>query len=447
MFKKILIANRGEIALRVIRACREMGIKTVAVYSEADAQSLHVRAADESVCVGPADAAASYRNIPNILSAAEITDAEAIHPGYGFLAEDPNFAEVCASAGIKFIGPTPENIKLMGNKAKAREIVAKAGVPIIPGSQGVINDDREAQRLARKIGLPIIIKSANGGGGRGLRLVHTEVSLPNAFLTAQTESLAGFGSADVYIEKYLGESRHIEIQILADDRGRVVHLGERECSIQRRHQKLVEESPSPALTEKLRRRMGDAAVEVAKAVRYRNAGTVEFLLDGKMNYYFLEMNTRIQVEHPVTEMVTGLDLVKEQILIASGQPLRFKQRDISFRGHCVEVRVNAEHPEHFTPSPGEIAEFIPPGGPGIRVDTAIYSRYRVPSHYDSLLAKVLAYGQTREEAVSRMTRALDETVLTGVHTTIPLLQKIVQDPDFRRGKYTTSFVDRFVPRT
>lgn len=447
MFKKILIANRGEIALRVIRACREMGIKTVAIYSEADAQALHVRAADESVCVGPADAAASYRNIPNILSAAEITDAEAIHPGYGFLAEDPNFAEVCASAGIKFIGPTPENIKLMGNKAKAREIVAKAGVAIIPGSQGVINDDQEAQRLARKIGLPIIIKAANGGGGRGLRLVHTEVSLPNAFLTAQTESLAGFGSADVYIEKYLGECRHIEIQILADDRGRVVHLGERECSIQRRHQKLVEESPSPALTEKLRRRMGDAAIEVAKTVRYRNAGTVEFLLDSRLNYYFLEMNTRIQVEHPVTEMVTGLDLVKEQILIASGQPLRYKQRDISHRGHCVEVRVNAEHPEHFTPSPGEITEFIPPGGPGIRVDTAIYSRYHVPPNYDSLLAKVLAYGQTREEAVSRMSRALDETVLTGVHTTIPLLQKIVQDPDFRRGKYTTSFVDRFVPRT
>ena len=444
MFKKILVANRSEIAVRIIQACRELGIKTVAVYSEADAQALHVRLADEHLCIGPADAALSYRNIPNILSAAEITGAEAIHPGYGFLAENAHFAEVCQSVGIKFIGPTSENIAMMGDKAKAREIMVKKGIPVMPGSQGVISEEKEALEAAKRIGYPVIIKATAGGGGRGMRVVTQEEDFMSAFQTAQAEAKTAFGDSGVYLEKYFLEPRHIEVQILADEKGRTVYLGERDCSIQRRHQKLIEESPSPAVGEALRREMGIMAVEVVRSVNYCNVGTVEFLLDKDLRFYFMEMNTRIQVEHPVTEMVTGIDLIKEQIKIAAGQPLEFRQNDIKLRGHSIECRINAECPDTFTPSPGTITTFRPPGGPGVRVDSAVMSDSVVPPYYDSLIAKLIVHAENRDSAIARMRRALDEFVVEGIKTTIPLHKRIFDDPVFQKGRISTGYLEKFL---
>lgn len=443
MFKKILIANRGEIALRIIWACKEMGIKTVAIHSDIDENSLHVRFADEAICVGPADSGSSYMNIPSILSAAEITDSEAIHPGYGFLAENANFAEVCASSGITFIGPSPESIRLAGDKAKARQTMLKAGIPILPGSDGAVASEEHAIKIAKKIKYPVIIKASAGGGGRGLRVVANESELRRAFLMAQREAIAAFGDGELYIEKYIPEPKHVEVQILADHRGDVIYLGERDCTIQRRHQKLIEESPSPAVDEKLRRRLGEIAVRAAKAIRYRNAGTVEFILDRDGEFYFMEMNTRIQVEHPVTEMVTGIDLIKEQIKISAGLPLPLKQSDVRIQGHSIECRINAEDPDTFLPSPGTITAYHTPGGPGIRVDTALYANYTVSSDYDSLIAKLIAYGHDREEALSRMIRALDEYIIEGIKTTIPFHKKVLLDQDFQKGQFYTNFLERF----
>jgi len=443
VFKKILIANRGEIALRIIRACKEMGIKTVAVHSTADANSLHVRFADESVCIGPPKSADSYLNVPSIISAAEITDAEAIHPGYGFLAENASFAEVCNSTGIRFIGPSPESIKLMGDKARARETAQKAGVPVLPGSDGVVTEENSAIEIARELGFPVIVKAAAGGGGKGMRVVMDETDFANAFVMAQAEALAAFSNADVYIEKYVLQPRHIEMQIMADEKGNTVYLGERECSIQRRHQKLIEEAPSVIVDEGLRKRMGEMAVAVAKSVKYRNAGTIEFLMDENRKYYFMEMNTRIQVEHPVTELVTGIDLVKEQIRIAAGLPLSFTQNDIKIKGHSIECRINAECPDKFTPSPGTITAFNPPGGPGVRVDTFAYTQYVIPPYYDSMIAKLIVYADTRDDAIRRMQRALDEFIVEGVKTTIPMHQKILADPDFQHGDISTKFMERY----
>ncbi|MBI3609526.1 MAG: acetyl-CoA carboxylase biotin carboxylase subunit [Nitrospirae bacterium] len=444
MFKKILVANRSEIAVRVIQACHELGIKTVAVYSEVDAKALHVRLADEQICIGPPDAALSYRNIPNILSAAEITGAEAIHPGYGFLAENAHFAEVCQSVGIKFIGPTAENIALMGDKAKAREIMVKKGIPVLPGSPGVIAEEKEALEAAKNIGYPVIIKATAGGGGRGMRVVTQEEDLLSAFQTAQAEAKTAFGDSGVYLEKYFIEPRHIEVQILADERGRTIYLGERDCSIQRRHQKLIEESPSPAVDESLRREMGAMAVEAAKSVNYCNVGTVEFLLDKDHRFYFMEMNTRIQVEHPVTEMVTGIDLVKEQIKLAAGQPLDLRQHDVRLRGHSFECRINAECPDTFTPSPGTITNYRPPGGLGVRVDSAILCNSTVPPYYDSLIAKLIVHAENRDAAIARMRRALDEFTIEGVKTTIPLHKRIFDDPVFQKGRISTGYLERFI---
>jgi len=443
VFKKILIANRGEIALRIIRACKEMGIKTVAVHSTADANSLHVRFADESVCIGPPKSADSYLNVPSIISAAEITDAEAIHPGYGFLAENSSFAEVCNSTGIRFIGPSPESIKLMGDKARARETAKKAGVPVLPGSNGVVTEENSAIEIARELGFPVIVKATAGGGGKGMRIVMDETDFANAFVMAQAEALAAFSNADVYIEKYVLQPRHIEMQIMADEKGNTVYLGERECSIQRRHQKLIEEAPSVIVDEGLRRKMGEMAVTVAKSVKYRNAGTIEFLMDEKRNFYFMEMNTRIQVEHPVTEMVTGIDLVKEQIRIAAGLPLSFTQDDIRIKGHSIECRINAECPDKFTPSPGTITAFNPPGGPGVRVDTFAYTQYVIPPYYDSLIAKLIVHADTRDDAIRKMQRALDEFIVEGVKTTIPMQKKILEDPDFQLGDISTKFMERY----
>jgi acetyl-CoA carboxylase biotin carboxylase subunit len=443
VFKKILIANRGEIALRIIRACKEMGIKTVAVHSTADANSLHVRFADESVCIGPPKSSDSYLNVPSIISAAEITDAEAIHPGYGFLAENSSFAEVCNSTGIRFIGPSPESIKLMGDKARARETAKKAGVPVLPGSNGVVTEENSAIEIARELGFPVIVKATAGGGGKGMRIVMDETDFANAFVMAQAEALAAFSNADVYIEKYVLQPRHIEMQIMADEKGNTVYLGERECSIQRRHQKLIEEAPSVIVDEGLRRQMGEMAVTVAKSVKYRNAGTIEFLMDEKRNYYFMEMNTRIQVEHPVTEMVTGIDLVKEQIRIAAGLPLSFTQDDIRIKGHSIECRINAECPDKFTPSPGTITAFNPPGGPGVRVDTFAYTQYVIPPYYDSLIAKLIVHADTRDDAIRKMQRALDEFIVEGVKTTIPMQKKILEDPDFQLGDISTKFMERY----
>ena len=442
MFKKILIANRGEIALRVIRACKEMGIKTVAVHSTIDADSLHVRYADESVCIGPADSSASYRNIPAILSAAEITDSEAIHPGYGFLAENANFAEMCETAGIKFIGPSPENIRLMGDKAKAKETMIKAGVPVVPGSKGPVSAEDEILMLAQKIGYPVIIKASAGGGGRGMRVVHSAGSLINSFLMAQSEAVSAFGNPEVYLEKFVTEPRHVEVQILADEKGNVIHLGERDCSVQRRHQKLVEEAPSPAITARMRKKMGEVAVAAAKFVKYKNAGTVEFIVSGD-KFFFMEMNTRIQVEHPVTEMVTGVDLVKEQIKVAAGMTLGYKQDDIVINGHSFECRINAEDPVKFTPCPGRITSYNAPGGPGVRVDTAVYANYTVPPNYDSLVAKLIVHGRDRKEAMARMSRALEEYVIEGIKTTIPMQQRIFSDPEFKSGLYNTGYLEKF----
>ena len=444
MFKKVLVANRGEIALRVIRACKELGIKTVAVHSEADANSLHARAADERICIGPPEAALSYRNIPNVLSAAEITGADAIHPGYGFLSENAHFAEVCESIGVKFIGPTSENIALMGDKAKAREVVLRRGLPVTPGSPGGLKSEQEALEAATKIGYPVIIKAAAGGGGRGMRVVNKAEDLARAFQAAQAEAKSTFGNDSVYLERYFLEPRHIEVQILADHRGHVVHLGERDCSIQRRHQKLVEETPSPAVDEKLRREIGRVAVEAVKAVHYRNVGTVEFLLDKDRNFFFMEVNTRIQVEHPITEMVTGIDLIKEQIRLADGQPLSFRQQDVQLNGHSLECRINAEDPEKFTPSPGLITKYSAPGGFGVRVDSVMETGAVVVPHYDSMIAKLITHGRDRQESMARMRRALDEFVIEGIKTTIPLHKRILNDPDFQKGHVSTTFLERFL---
>ncbi len=442
MFKKILIANRGEIALRVIRACKEMGISTVAVHSDVDTNSLHVRAADERVCIGPADSALSYRNIPNVLSAAEVTGADAIHPGYGFLAENAHFAEVCESIGVRFIGPTSDHIAMLGDKAKARDIMGRKGIPLMPGT-GELKSEQEALEAARKIGFPVIFKASAGGGGRGMRVVNKEEDLTRAFQTAQAEAKANFSNDAVYLEKFFIEPRHIEVQILADEKGRTVFLGERDCSIQRRYQKLVEESPSPVIDERLRREIGNVAVEAVRSVHYRNAGTVEFLLDKDHNFYFMEVNSRIQVEHPVTEMITGIDLIKEQIRIAAGHPLAYRQQDIKLIGHSIECRINAECPEKFTPCPGTVTHFHQPGGFGIRVDSAIESGSVVVPHYDSLIAKLISHGQNRDEAMARMRRALDEFVIDGIKTTIPLHKRILNDPDFQKGRVSTGFLERF----
>ncbi len=444
MFKKILVANRGEIALRVIRACKELGIKTVAIHSEADAHSLHVRAADERVCVGPPEAALSYRNIPNVLSAAEITGADAMHPGYGFLSENAHFAEVCESIGVKFIGPTSENIALMGDKAKAREIVARKGLPVTPGSPGELRSEQNALEAAKTIGFPVIIKASAGGGGRGMRVVNKADELARAFQAAQAEAKSTFGNESVYLERYFIEPRHIEVQILADHRGHVVYLGERDCSIQRRHQKLVEETPSPAIDERLRREIGRVAVEAVRAVHYRNVGTVEFLLDKDRNFFFMEVNTRIQVEHPISEMVTGIDLIKEQIRLAAGQSLSFKQQDVKINGHSFECRINAECPEKFTPCPGTISRYEAPGGFGVRVDSAMESGSTVAPYYDSLIAKLITHGRDRQESMARMRRALDEFVIEGIKTSIPLHKRIFNDPDFQKGHASTTFLDRFL---
>ena len=446
MFKKILIANRGEIALRIIHACRELGVKTVAVYSEADENSLHVRFADEDVCIGPPRSSESYLNVPAIISAAEITGADAIHPGYGFLSESSYLAEVCEACHIRFIGPDPSVIKLLGDKARAKKAMKKAGVPMLPGSDGPVDGEDKALKVARDIGYPVIIKAVAGGGGRGMRVVRNAAELPNLLRTAQREAEAAFGNGAVYIEKYLENPRHIEIQIIADHHGNVVHLGERECSIQRRHQKLVEESPSPVITEKVRRRMGAIVVDAAKAVQYTNAGTFEFLMDGEGKFYYMETNTRLQVEHPVTEMVTGIDIVKEQIRIASGERLSFKQSDVTFTGHSIECRVNAEDPDTFAPSPGLIHAWSVPGGPGVRVDTFAHSECTVSPYYDSMIAKIIVHGRDRQEAIARMRRTLEMTVIEGIQTSVPLHLRILNEPDFQAGRLGTAFMDRFMPQ-
>lgn len=443
MFKKILVANRGEIALRVISACRELGIKTVAIYSEADRDALHVRYADEDVCVGPYPSAASYLNISAIVSAAEITEADAIHPGYGFLSENAHFAEILQDCHIAFIGPSAEAIRKMGDKSLARRTVAAAGVPTVPGSPGPLESVDEALAFARKAGYPVILKASAGGGGRGMRVARDERELSGAYETARAEAEKAFGNAEVYLEKYLEEPRHVEFQIFGDRHGNLAHLGERECSIQRRHQKLVEEAPAATLDPELRRKMGEAAVAAARSVGYTNAGTVEFLLEGDGRFYFMEMNTRLQVEHPVTEEVTGLDIVKEQITVAAGAPLSFAGRALHPRGHAIEFRINAEDPVTFAPSPGRIATFHPPGGLGVRVDTAAYQGYVIPPYYDSLIAKLIVAGRDRQEAIARGRRALELFVIEGIKTTIPLHRRILMDPDFVGGRLSTRFMERF----
>ena len=444
MFNKVLVANRGEIALRVIRACRELGLKTVAVYSEADRESLHVRFADDDVCIGPAPSRLSYLRIPAIIAAAEITGADAIHPGYGFLAENAEFADTCGASNITFVGPTGDQIRQMGDKASARRLAKEAGVPTVPGSEGILGDVDEACEVAKQIGFPVIIKATAGGGGKGMRIANDEEQFSQLFSLAQNEALSAFGNGDVYVEKYLARPRHVEIQVLGDTHGRVIHLGERDCSVQRRHQKLIEESPSPALDDELRGAMGEAAVRLAAAINYVGAGTIEFLLDQDKSFYFMEMNTRIQVEHPVTEMVTSFDLVKEQIRVAAGEPMSIPQGDFSrLRGHAIECRVNAEDPyRNFQPSPGLITAYHPPGGPGVRVDTHIYAGYSVPPHYDSLLAKVIVHGRDRTEALARMGQALDSFILEGVTTTIPFLSRVIRNPEFVAGEIDTKFLER-----
>jgi len=443
MFSKILIANRGEIAVRVIRACKEMNIRTVAVYSEADRNSLHVRLADEAICIGGPKAEQSYLNIPAIISAAEITDVDGIHPGYGFLSQNAHFAEICDSCNITFIGPSAQSIRLMGDKIAAKDLMRKSGIPIIPGSMAAVKDKDDALKTARRIGYPIIVKASAGGGGRGMRVCHNDVRLLSALMTCQAEAQASFGSSDVFVEKYLEEPRHIEFQILADKSGHTIHLGERDCTIQRRHQKLIEEAPSPAVDAKLRRKMGELAVRAAKAANYSSVGTVEFLLNKDGTFYFIEMNTRIQVEHPVTEMVTGLDLIREQIRVGAGEPLGRKQDDISMDGWAIECRINAEDPSNgFTPSPGRIVAYHEPGGRGVRVDSYVFAGYEVPPYYDSLLAKLITTGATREEAIRVMQRALDEFFIEPLRTTIPLHKQIFSDPTFQRGQISTDYIDR-----
>jgi len=445
MFSKILIANRGEIALRIIRACHEMGIRTVAVYSEADKESLHVRFADEAICIGGAQSINSYLSVPAIISAAEITDVEAIHPGYGFLAENAHFAEICESCKITFIGPTPENIKLMGDKMIARSNMQKAGLPIVPGSPSGIKTKEDAIKTARKINYPVIIKAAAGGGGKGMRVCHNDISLISNLMVAQQEAEANFGNPNVYIEKYIEKPRHVEIQILSDKHGHILHLGERDCSIQRRHQKLLEESPSPIVDLKLRKRLGEAAVKAAKTVNYVSAGTVEFLVDAQHNFYFMEMNTRIQVEHPVTEMVTGIDLIKEQIKVAVGRRLHLAQDQIKLRGSAIECRINAEDFENgFLPSPGKITSLILPSGPGVRVDTHIYPGYEISPYYDSMVAKIISFAHNRQEAIKIMKRALNEFTITGVKTTAAFHQRLLNNSDFLRGEISTHFVQELL---
>ncbi|HEV8629856.1 MAG TPA: acetyl-CoA carboxylase biotin carboxylase subunit [Thermoanaerobaculia bacterium] len=445
MFKKILIANRGEIALRVVQACRELGIQTVAVYSTADRESLHVVYADEEVCIGPPPSTESYLNVSSLIAAAEITGAEAIHPGYGFLSENAHFAEVLNDCRLTWIGPPPEVIRMMGDKAQARETARRAGVPVLPGSREPVADAEEARRLADEVGYPVILKAAAGGGGRGMRIVERADQLEGQLATASEEAARAFGDGSVYLEKYLTAPRHIEFQVFGDKYGNIIHLGERECSIQRRHQKLIEEAPSPAMTPELRERMGEAAVRLCREVGYQNAGTIEFLLDEDGRFYFMEMNTRIQVEHPVTEAVTGIDLVKTQIRVAAGEPLEIPS-GLKPRGHAIECRVNAEDPETFRPSPGRLTTFHLPGGPGVRVDTHGYEDYVIPPHYDSLVAKVITHGRDREEARVRMLRALDFFVIEGIRTSIPLHQEVLQDAEFRAGRLTTRFLPAFLER-
>jgi acetyl-CoA carboxylase, biotin carboxylase subunit len=443
MFKKVLIANRGEIALRVIRACRELGIETVAVYSEADRESLHVRFADDDVCIGPPPSRSSYLRIPNLIAAAEITGADAIHPGYGFLAENAEFSDTCKASNITFIGPSGDQIRAMGDKATAKRLAEEAGVPTVPGTPGTIQDLEEALGHVERIGFPVIIKATAGGGGKGMRVANDADQFAQVFSLAQNEALAAFGNGEVYVEKYLARPRHVEIQVMGDTHGKVVHFGERDCSVQRRHQKLIEESPSPALTAELRAEMGEAAIRLAAAISYVGAGTIEFLLDEDGRFYFMEMNTRIQVEHPVTEMVTSFDLVKEQIRVAAGEPISFRGEGGRLRGHAIECRINAEDPyRNFQPSPGLITAYHPPGGPGVRLDTHVYAGYAVPPYYDSLLAKVIVHGNTREEALARMGQALDSFIIEGVTTTIPFLARIIRQPEFAAGQVDTKFLDR-----
>jgi len=447
MFKKILVANRGEIALRVICACKELGIRTVAIYSEADRHSLHVRFADEAICIGPPQLSLSYLNIPAVISAAEIANVDAIHPGYGLLSENANFAEVTEACNIKFIGPTPDIIRLMGEKEKARAAMKRAGVPILPGSEGILGSDGEALEWARQVGFPVIIKASAGGGGRGMRIVRSEEELPTLFQAAQAEAAAAFGNGDLYMEKFIERPRHIEFQILGDQYGNVVSLGERECSIQRRHQKLLEESPSTQVSPELREQIGQVLAKTFSEIGYVNAGTIEFLMDENRRLYFIEVNTRIQVEHPVTEMVTDVDLVKSQILLAAGARMdEVLQGPVVHRGHAIECRINAEHPEKFTPSAGKITTFHPPGGTGVRIDTAAYAEGVIPPYYDSLIAKLIVRGKDRNEAISRMSRALEMFIVEGIYTTIPLHRRILADPDFRAGNIDTTFIERFIAK-
>lgn len=442
MFEKILIANRGEIALRIQRACRELGIKTVAVHSEADADAKYVKLADESVCIGPAQSHLSYLNVPAIISAAEVTDAEAIHPGYGFLSENADFAERVEQSGFVFIGPRPDTIRMMGDKVCAKDAMKKSGVPCVPGSEGALSDDAdEIIRAAREIGYPVIIKAAGGGGGRGMRVVHTEAALLNAVSTTKTEAQSAFGNPMVYMEKFLENPRHIEIQVLADEHGNAVYLGERDCSMQRRHQKIMEEAPAPGLSSKLRDKIGERCAEACRQIGYRGAGTFEFLYEND-EFYFIEMNTRVQVEHPVTEMITGVDIVQEQIHIAAGEKLRFRQKDIRFNGHAVECRINAEDPYTFVPSPGRITLYHVPGGPGIRVDSHVYQNYVVPQYYDSMIGKLIAYGATREQAIARMRTALSEMVVEGIRTNIPLHQDLLHDAAFLQGGTSIHYLEQ-----
>ncbi len=443
LFKKILIANRGEIAVRIIRACHELGIKTAVVYSDIDRNTLPVRLSDEAICIGPAPSAQSYLNIPAIISAAEITDAEAVHPGYGFLAENPQFVEACTASRITFIGPSAENIRIGGNKSRARQIMKKKGIPVVPGSDRPVADEDEALKISKKIKFPVILKPSAGGGGKGMRIVYDEKDLRQMYQMAQREAVAAFGNGDLYIEKYIPDIRHIEVQILADNKGNMVHLGERDCSIQRRHQKLIEEAPFIFANSRFRKKTGELAIKAAKAMKYRNAGTIEFILDNNSNnIYFMEINTRIQVEHPVTEMITNVDIIKEQIKLAAGLPLSLRQEDIGFSGHSIECRVNAEDPERFLPSPGTVSLFIPPGGQGVRTDTAAFSGWKVPAHYDSLIAKVIVHGKDREEAIVKMRRALREFIIEGIKTTIPFYLKLLDSPDFISGNFNTHFLEK-----
>ena len=445
MFKKVLIANRGEIALRIHRACKEMGINTVAIYSEADREAMHVKLADESVCIGPASSADSYLNIPAIISACEITDADAVHPGYGFLSENARFAEIVEAHGMAFIGPTAEHIRIMGDKITAKQTVADAGIPVVPGSDGGVETLEDAREVAKKVGFPLLVKAAAGGGGRGMRLAETPDKLDEALMGAQQEAVAAFGDGSVYLERYLTGPRHIEIQVIADTHGNVVHLGERDCSLQRRNQKILEEAPSPTLTAKQRAKIGAVVAKAIKKIGYRGAGTIEFLYE-KGEFFFIEMNTRLQVEHPVTEEITGIDLVREQIRIADGQKLSFTQKEITFTGHAIECRINAEHHATFAPSPGKVVDYHPPGGMKVRMDSALYAGYSIPPHYDSLIGKLIVHGRTREGAILRLRRALGETVITGVNTTLPLFESLLEDPEFKKGDYNIHWLEKWLAK-